>query len=410
LKASGLTEVQNTKALAEQIEELQAQAEKLLESRKAFSTGQLGNAEAQRALAAEMHQLRELEGVRRQIDEQQDVLAHEAGRLVDVERSLKADIERINKVIYTHGQLNLFNRDTCPYCLNDVMRSPGHCVCGHSVEELDYQRFFYSPVEYLEILRSKTKTLETLRFAIKELQDEAAQYKFEREQVLETLATKRNRIEDMATHPSLVEHAMEELDDKLLSTRERLAKAEEAFRLESKLATLAGRVDDKKRALDLAKSEVVKLDLASKQELQQQIEKFNDRYDDFMTTVVSDCRNAAIDPETYLPLINNGEYREASAKVPKRFLYFLTLLQLSLLSDVPFPRLLLIDTPETAGIDFEPLVKMLRQIGELENVNNLDFQVILSTGEKKYPPEYESNVLLRLSKEDRLLQARIPQS
>ncbi|MCB2792168.1 hypothetical protein KQ881_16465, partial [Listeria monocytogenes] len=68
-----------------------------------------------------------------------------------------------------------------------------------------------------------------------------------------------------------------------------------------------------------------------------------------------------------MPLIDNGEYREHSAKVPKRFLYYLTLLQLSLSSDVPVPRLLLIDTPETAGIDLDKLVKMLRQIEELEN-------------------------------------------
>lgn len=152
LRASGMNEISNVKALNERIEELEAQIASLLTSRKAFSRGQLGSAQAQITLDAELRQVRELEVLRRTVDEHRAQLIDEASRLVDVERSLEADIQRINKVIYAHGQLNLFSRDTCPYCLNDVLRTPGHCVCGQAVEEQDYQRFFYSPAEYLEIV------------------------------------------------------------------------------------------------------------------------------------------------------------------------------------------------------------------------------------------------------------------
>ncbi|MCR1769127.1 AAA family ATPase [Burkholderia glumae] len=402
-RSSGINEISNVKVLNERIEELEAQIASLLASRKAFSRGQLGNTQAQLALDAELRQVRELEIQRRTIDEHREQLIAEAARLVDVERALEADIQRINKVIYAHGQLNLFSRDTCPYCLNDVSRTPGHCVCGQKVDEQDYQRFFYSPAEYLEILRGKTKALETLRLAIRGVREEHARWNEGRDRVLRDISSKRERIEEAGASPDRVEKAMEELDEKVLEARENLAKCQEAFRLEGKLGSLLKRQNDKKALLDRAKLEVQRLDGESKVELQNRISEFDRVYNDFMTSVVADCRSAAIDRQTYLPIINNGQYREHSAKVPKRFLYYLCLLQSALLSDIPFPRLLLVDTPETAGIDFEGLVKMLRQIEALENPINKPFQILFSTGVGKYPPEFASKVVLKLSKADRLL-------
>lgn len=406
LRASGLTDVQNTKALNQQIESLESQIVSLLETRRAFSRGQIGSSEAQRVLQVEVQQVHEMEARWREIDEQREQLVQEIGRLLDVERALESDIQRINKVIYAHGQLNLFSRDTCPYCLNDVMRTPGHCVCGNTVNEHDYQRFFYSPAEYLDILKSKSKTLETLRLAIKAVQEEAVNGKAEREKVLKALAVKRERIDAATAAPDRIERAMEELDNKLLDIREKLAKLQEAYRLEEKLGILLKRFNDKKSSLEIAKADVIRLDGESKAELQLRIEEFNRVYNNFMTSVVSDCRSASIDSQTYLPIINNWQYREHSAKVPKRFLYYLALLQLSLLSDVTFPRLLLVDTPETAGIDLDGLIEMLRQIELLDNPKEQDFQILFSTGVGKYPPELDDYVVLRLTKEDRLLKER----
>lgn len=407
LKASGLNDVRNVKALNQEIESLESKIESLLSTRRAYSVGKLGSSEAQTALQVEMQHVREMELQQRALDEQREQLVQEGGRLLDVERGLESDIQRINKVIYAHGQLNLFSRDTCPYCLNDVVRTPGHCVCGNSVDEHDYQRFFYSAAEYLDILQRKAKALDTLRIAMKAVQEEATLVIGERERLLETLSAKRGRIEDATLGPDKVERAMEELDDRLLDARDRLAKLQEAYRLEVKLDTLQKRLGDKKNTLQKEKAEVARLDAESKIELQQQVEAFNRIYNEFMTSVVADCRNAAIDAQTYLPIINDGTYREHSAKVPRRFLYYLTLLQLSLISDVPFPRMLLVDTPETAGIDLEKLVAMLREIELLENPKNLDFQILFSTGVGKYPPEFADRVVLRLTAEDRLLQERV---
>ncbi|WP_250523446.1 MULTISPECIES: AAA family ATPase [unclassified Caballeronia] len=406
LHASGLKGIQNTKALNDEMEAFERQIAQLLETRKAFSRGEIGDEEARRSLQVELQRVRDMELRRREIDEKHEQLVQEAGQLLDVERSLQADIQRINKVIYAHNQLNLFSADTCPYCLSSVLRSPGHCVCGCAIDERDYQRFFYSPAEYLEILKSKSKTLETLHVAIKSIQGESAQLRLERDGLLKDLSERRERITVAKAYPDTVDAAMEELDARLLEVRERLAKAQEAFRLETKLDAMAKRHAAKKRDYSLAKANVERLDGESKVELQQQVDLFNRVYNDLMTTVVRECRTASIDSQMYLPFINGGQYREFSASVPKRFLYYLTLLQLSLMSDIPFPRLLLVDTPETNGIDIDGLLKMLRQIETLENPKNRDFQILFSTGVGKYPPEFDKNVVLRLTDEDRLLKER----
>lgn len=406
LKAGGATETKNAKALREQIDTLDNEIAVLLKIRRAYSSGQIGVVAANRAVETDAEQLREMEAHRRELDEQRDRLVKEASRLRDVERALEADIQRINKVIYTHGQLNLFSRDTCPYCLNDVARVPGHCVCGHGVDEQEYQRFFYSPAEYLDILKSKTKSLETLRFAIKDIHDDSKRWNLERNDIAKKLAERRERFEAAVSEPDRVDQAMEELDMNLLNARERLAKLEEAYRLESKLQELLKRADNKKAILERVRGEVKRLDLDSQEELLAQISAFCAIYNEFMTNVVVDCRSAEIDTQTYMPVIDGGKYKEHSATVPRRFLYFLTLLQLSLLSDIPFPRLLLVDTPENAGIDLEPYLKMLLQIDTLKNPHLRKFQILFSTGENKYPAEFEEKVVLRLSKKDRLLKVR----
>src|SRR5690606_29018471 len=86
LRASGISETSNAEAWTAQTHELNDQISALLESRRAFSRGQLGDEQAQQALDAELQQVVELEGQRRVIDEQREQLAREAGRLVDVER------------------------------------------------------------------------------------------------------------------------------------------------------------------------------------------------------------------------------------------------------------------------------------------------------------------------------------
>ncbi|MCK4823629.1 AAA family ATPase, partial [bacterium] len=93
-------------------------------------------------------------------------LLDEIIKLRKVRSDLITETTQIKKMVYTHDQLSLFSADTCPYCLRYVQRTKGKCVCGADVDESKYERFFYSSEEYIDILKSKQKSVDTVDNAI----------------------------------------------------------------------------------------------------------------------------------------------------------------------------------------------------------------------------------------------------
>jgi len=112
--------------------------------------------------------------------------------------------------------------------------------------------------------------------------------------------------------------------------------------------------------------------------------------------------------DEYMPLIDDGVYREKSATVPIRMMYFFTLLSMSLkYSSIKYPKFLLMDTPEDAGIDnisenislFEKALELSRNY---DNEEVKDYQFILTTGlcNECCPLEYEKYVKLNFNKKE----------
>ncbi|ELY2812533.1 AAA family ATPase [Cronobacter sakazakii] len=322
-----------------------------------------------------------------------------------VVKQTKEDAFRLQKIIHTHKQLEMFTPDTCPYCLKNVDRPSDKCVCGHDIDENDYRRYFYDPNEYYTLLKSKVKSLETMDIALKSARNEL----HELEKNFDDVKTENTKLKKELSHAlSELEYItnfddLDSLEDQLIINKEKISNLKQALLLERNLQTYQKERDSAKRAVDFAKIAVEELEASSEIELIEKVDKFNSFYNHFMKKSLLDCRNAEISKDDYMPIINNGDYKEASAAVHKRFLYYLTLLQLSLLDDIPFPRLLLIDTPENIGIDRANLDRMLSCLEIIENPNKVDYQVILSTGEKKYPISMKNNVIIELTKKDKLL-------
>ena len=137
--------------------------------------------------------------------------------------------------------------------------------------------------------------------------------------------------------------------------------------------------------------------------------EFDEIYSDLMQRADGQCYSAYIG-EDYLPHINMGQYRERSASVPKRLMYFLTLLIESLKNDINFPRFLMIDTPNKEGIDKDNLIKniaLLTEADKYNNENKCPFQIILTTGIDTYPEDYKKFVFFKLEGEKYLLQENI---
>lgn len=409
LSANGIKEVTNQTHLLARIHEMQQQLEKLGRERSARVTSGVGTDEIVASFEMARRRYEAVSVDRAVLDEKLTFLFREKARLDEVQVVLNDDIHRIQKILYTHEQLKLFSADTCPYCLNTVERAKDRCVCGCVVDEKNYQRFFYSAAEYIDILKSKAKSLETMRSAVEGVRDEISRLARSRDDM--DAATEDARVKLIcATEESLrpQDEYIELIEEKMFELRNVISELEQALKLEEKLAELQRRYDSAASSAQNAKAEVAQLDAAARVELSSRLGEFNSIYTSLMTAVLVDCRTAKIDPETYLPVINNGEYREASADVPKRFLYYLALLRMSLNEDIPFPRILLVDTPETAGIDLHNLVLMLRQI-DVATKDHAEFQILLSTGEGKFPQEYADRVAVRLRKDSRLLHERSTQ-
>lgn len=406
LASNGIKEVTNRVHLLGRIEELNGQLEKLGKQRAARLAGDVSGDEIVASFEIARREYEVIGARRASVDEELGSLFREKARIDEVQGALNDDIRRIQKILYTHEQLSLFSADTCPYCLNTVARAKDRCVCGCAVDEKSYQRFFYSSAEYIDILKSKAKSLETLRSAAEGVRGDISRLAQTRESLADVAETARVRLAQVADQSARPQDEyMELIEEKIFEIRNIINELEQAIKLEEKLASFQRKYDGALLQAQNAKAEVDQLDGASRVELSSRLTGFNGIYTSLMSAVLADCRTAKIDPETYLPIINNGEYREASADVPKRFLYYLTLLKMSIDEDIPFPRLLLIDTPETAGIDLQNLINMIRQI-DVVTAGRSDFQVLLSTGVGKYPAEYSDRVVLRLRKDARLLHER----
>ncbi len=407
-KQLGFKEVINDYHLAKEIEELESGIERLI----SYRSKQLTSKISENAGLVHTRKIKEAYGRTELnlIDLQRNIelKLKDIDSLNRVIRQTREDAFRLQKIIHTHRQLEMFTPDTCPYCLKNVDRPSDKCVCGHDIDENDYRRYFYDPSEYYTLLKSKVKSLETMEIALKSAQDEFKNLEddFEKSNI-ENLKLK----DELSYALSEIEYItdfdeLDHVEDQLLINKEKISNLKQALLLEKNLQTYQRVKDSAKREMDLAKIAVEKLEATSEAELIEKVDKFNKYYNHFMKASLLDCRVAEINADDYMPIINNGDYKEASAAVHKRFLYYLTLLQLSLLDEIPFPRLLLIDTPENIGIDNINLNRMISCLDMLDNPNNVDYQVILSTGENKYPDSMKDNVIIKLNEDKRLLKEK----
>lgn len=407
-KQLGFKEVINDYHLVKEIEELESSVERLV----TYRSKQLTSKISENAGLAHTQKLKEAYGRTElnliELQKNIELKYKDIDSLHRVIRQTREDAFRLQKIIHTHRQLEIFTPDTCPYCLKNVDRPSDKCVCGHEIDENDYRRYFYDPSEYYTLLKSKVKSLETMEVALKSAKDELKNLENELEESnVENLKLKN----ELSFALSEIEYItdfdeLDNIEDLLLTNKEKISNLKQALLLEKNLQSYQGVKDSAKREMEFAKIAVEKLEASSEAELIEKVDKFNKYYNHFMKASLLDCRVAEINSDDYMPLINNGDYKEASAAVHKRFLYYLTLLQLSLLDDIPFPRLLLIDTPENIGIDNINLKRMISCLDLLDNPNNVDYQVILSTGKNKYPESMKGNVIIKLNESNRLLKEK----
>jgi len=345
-----------------------------------------------------------------ELSNQENLFFNEILKYKRLNESQILEVTQLQKIMHSHEKLNLFTPDTCPYCLSKVEREVGKCVCGNTIDETQYERFFYNSSEYATILKSKQKSVQTIQFAIETYEKDLATTEKKKHKLQEQEKNLREQILELvkSIETSYQNNQLDKVDDEILSTKERLSKLSQRFQIELKLIDLQKYFDSNEEKYKQILLIVKKLELAAEEDINNKLLKFNESYNSLMIKTLQNCRSAKIDSDNYMPIINNGEYREISSSVPIRLNYYLTFLQLSLAeTGISFPRLLLIDTPRTAGIDVENFNKVLSNISELlRNHPGENYQIIFSSGINQYPDEFKDYVFETLTGKNRLLKPK----
>ncbi|ATF15799.1 hypothetical protein A616_28765 [Brevibacillus brevis X23] len=324
--------------------------------------------------------------------------------LIELKEELIREVSHINKIIFSHNTLHLFSPDHCPCCFNKVERVTGFCLCGAKIQEGQSERFFYNSQEYIEILRSKQKSVETIEVAIKSCGKEITSLQEVIKQIHLNLESIRSQLKEAELHTNSNNQELLQLNERVYHIRNAIQDSENRIKMIEKYEGIQRAFNKANIDFNSLQAKVRSTQEVIEQLIQSQIKRFNEIYNGFMTRTVKEVTSAEIN-EDYMPVINEGYYREASLDVPKRFLYFLTLLTMSLdnKNRIPFPQFLLVDTPENLGIDKDNLDKCMDRISELQSI---DYQIILTTGLGKYPKSLSGFIKQTVIEGDKLLKLK----
>ena len=352
-------------------------------------------------LMLNQHKLEEWESAKNLTTQSIDKILY----LIDESEKELSEIEKIRLV---NKKLKLFTPNTCPYCLREVEREKGKCICGNDIEEEQYEKFFYTDEEYLDILKVKKKSIQSLEQLLERKSQrlkiiighiEKAEQSIEKIRLYIDELTK-----DVATNYNSA--YIRQLDERERELNGIILELKQAKDLAKKRETLASQVIQLRNKVEGLKIRVDSFLNAARKDMLNKKKDFDEVYFSLMKRADEHCYSAYIG-EDYMPHINLGAYRERSAAVPKRLMYFLTMLIESLKNEANFPQFLMIDTPNKEGIDKENLIKNIGLLAEADKYTEemkTQYQIILTTGIDTYPEEFKNNVFYKLEGENYLLQ------
>jgi hypothetical protein len=393
----------NADFLKKEIAERERQVERLEQTRQRLRREAPARPAGETALLEVRQRLASVETKIVETETDASAVRDEKIRLLALREQLADEVERIKKIIHAHETLALFSPDTCPCCLRKVDRAKDRCICGKAVAEAEYQRFFYSSEEFISVLKSKQKNVQTVSAALQACDKELIEFGELLAAHKRNALQARKELERWAGVGGTYSTELEGIDDELVNVRIMLERLMDQLDLELERDKLERSANEARLNVERLQTRVKALEAAAQQDRAEKVDQFNESYTALMRTTLRDVRSARLDAD-YEPVLNDGEYREASATVTRRLMYFVALLQMSL-SDtgIAFPRFLLVDTPQTAGIDRENLFRAISKIPEVLNSTSTPAQVILTTGDDTYPSELNTFRKVTLTDEARLL-------
>lgn len=320
------------------------------------------------------------------------------------------EILQVEKIRFVNKKLKLFSPNTCPYCLKIVEREKAKCICGSDIDEEQYEKFFYTDNEYIEIIKVKQKAVKSLKILLEKKNQRLKTVIDSISKGYESIKKVKLYIIDLANDIGTEYNSayIRKVDDKIYSLNSEILKLEQAEDLAKKKEKIMTKVVTLRNEVAGLKVKVERCLNDAKEDMIIKKEEFNKTYLKLMKNADKFCFDAYLG-EDYMPHINLNQYRARSASVPKRLMYFLTLLIISITKDLNYPRFLMIDTPNKEGIDKGNLIRNLEELSKVYELNEdkiKKFQVILTTGVNTYPEEFKKYVFLDLKGNNMLLKEK----
>ncbi|MBU3101913.1 MULTISPECIES: hypothetical protein [Clostridium] len=320
------------------------------------------------------------------------------------------ELYEIEKIRFVNKKLKLFTPNTCPYCLREVIRDKDKCICGCEIDEEQYEKFFYTDQEYLEILKVKKKAIQSLSGLLNKKNKRLQMILNELEEYNHKINGVRSFIQDLAKDITSDYNSayVKKIDDRICEINSNIIEYRKAEELAQKRENIAVEVTKLRNQIDGLKIKVDSYLSSAREDMLVKKKIFSEIYLDLMENADKNCYAAYVGDD-YMPHINMNSYRERSASVPKRLMFFLTMLIMSLKNNVNYPRFLMIDTPNKEGIDKINLIKNLEQLSkayELRSDPSTLFQIILTTGTGTYPESFKKYVFLTLEDDNLLLKIK----
>ncbi|TKC06939.1 AAA family ATPase [Pedobacter frigoris] len=396
-------EIKDKNVLQLEITDLQTQITKLEQSREIYLKSNTTVDDRLGELAGLQNEIVELELKISRVTINIKNYEEELNKVAKLYENQVSEIGQIQKIIFTHEKLDLFSMEICPFCMTDKGNRPeGYCICGSKYSDDDYEKFVYNASEYKDILQHKQKSINAVKFAEESYEEEISELKKLLElETAKSIAVKEKleaivRTAEFAGNTTMIES----LNRKIIELRDQVHGLNGVLDISKEARALEDSYNSKKIAHSNAYRNFITAKAKFEENNVNTIIEFNRIYGQLLSESSYKSESAYID-EDYMPVINDSAYKAKSFDVPRRLMYYLTILSLSLKFDsVKHPRFLLIDTPEGSGIDIDNLklnLELLETAIALskDNPNDepRDFQVILTTGYGKLPDDFEKYVV-----------------
>jgi hypothetical protein len=201
------------------------------------------------------------------------------------------ELHEIEKIRFVHKKLRLFTPNTCPYCLREVERKKGKCICNCDIDEEQYEKFFYTEDEYLDILKVKKKAIQSLSSLLDKKNERLKTILSAIESIEKKESSIQGYIQDLSRDITSDYNSayVRQLDNRISELKSQNIELQQALQLAQKRDNIVIELNRVRNQVDGLKVKVDTHLNAAKEDMLDKKEKFSDIYFELMKSADEYC-------------------------------------------------------------------------------------------------------------------------